>query len=1604
MYRPFLRLFFLFLSVQLKAQCPPTGEPIVIVNEVGNFGVNAEYVEILVVGYPGNPYAAVDMRDWILNDNNYTAIDHGNEPGHLRFGDCFDAVAPGTLIVIYNEKEPAAVVTGPNALAFPGNSACLQGFEGFPNHSALNHAMTYPVSPNWLDLVPLRNLGDGIQLLNANESPQHAVFWGDCSFGGAVRMPMQGLSAQGQAFLYTGGMNGWQSASNYVSSATGSPGMPNSSANAVFIQSLLNGNGLQLSVSCKEQKPASGPYNADGEGKITITGGQSMVTVTVVNPQNPSFYRSYSIQQAGEIVLDNLLPGTYQVMAVEESGCEASCAFQVSFKNKTVIQVCSGECVTLGEDFDPNLCYSWMPDSYFANPFDRVQVICPGIGLTSIGVVATDASGQIIMRKVYEFEIIKMFVTIEKSWPEVLCPGGTVVLKATEGFDSYTWTNNNGADIGNGQTLTVLQVGSYTVTVRKGLCVQSASISVTATSLPPLLATPNPAILCSESVTLNASGDYNEFHWSLNGTPLGVGQSLLVWQPGTYSLLGWHGDGCSQTTTIVVSQAIQGLSISPNPAVICRGDGVQLAAPAGFFSYRWDDAPLPGSSNRFFTASTPGTHRVTVSDANGCIASASILVSEAPASWPSISPANAEICQTSIPAKPSTSVPEADASPNCPNQTLLSVLPGPFVAYTWSNQSTTTTISVTTAGVYTVTVRDAYGCTAAVTKTVKPCFGGNAHLNLTDGNTKYICAPSGTALLDAGTGFESYSWSTGQTIQSIQVSQSGQYTVTVFSGGCSAKVTVEVVQLSAAPQLDLEIYKPGVLAATEPMIPESTEETVGAMTFANIDNDDEDNLPDLTDDKVFKTGGVAKDDELVKLKLKSNIASGGAVKVRLRAVQGGNFIKIYKSADKSAGLYALDSELALSMTEGEFKYEQLWVEGLSKHANPRETILDLYCDTGSDCIGTTDKVALTIIGIQNLQWIGIQNSENDDANLTAETNPVGRAIDGVKIFPDGRSATDPARTTAVLRITLSAPPVEPLTIFVRPFDVDDPTDNTEADGRYREFLDLNDANAANSPVVIKPYPGTPAGGATYGTYEDNRGPGPKSGTFAGADANGIAPVMFTAGVAISTVSFTVSMHPGDNYRAVVNGDKNFLNHLENVDGRDVLNVVEKNMILPVPADCITNTLTVWRFLNVENRSMGADAANINIRKNVRFKDFISPSNMATDIVEFITPSPPPPLNSNMNYWVNYYLASNGSETKWVEDFSENLDIPSGSCADGGRFFNGIASMDQASPIRLFKILANGTNRIRVSDLGGTINASLAGLEIEIYTVSAVIKGKLVNIRRVTTGGSATFIWELDVPVVGIVKNNRIAFRGYHSEFTIIDVDPGTNEVSTSDFEITFNLKDDDPPVATKLPYNQNLTASTTAYEKTYLKVKHVPLPEPVTNFNFDQNSTDLTNDVLILEMGQTTLESDQYWVVYVVSGWQGHSQIDGDPDLRRRSGCQNELPFYHGAAFKNGVEDKSAVAAKSIAVGNNIALIYRASIADLSHPSNELVTVAHEIGHQLGLAHGFGSTDGEIPECNGPYCDSIGMGLMYSGLGNASTYIIPRYQNFIRSRKLSPGE
>ena len=109
-----------------------------------------------------------------------------------------------------------------------------------------------------------------------------------------------------------------------------------------------------------------------------------------------------------------------------------------------------------------------------------------------------------------------------------------------------------------------------------------------------------------------------------------------------------------------------------------------------------------------------------------------------------------------------------------------------YDSYLWSTGSTLQTIDVTQTDNYSVTVTN--NGNQAV-DSINVTFNPNPVVDL--GADTIVTVDS--LLLDAGAGFDSYLWSTGETSQTIYVNNTGTYSVTVIDiNGCSGSDTVTV--------------------------------------------------------------------------------------------------------------------------------------------------------------------------------------------------------------------------------------------------------------------------------------------------------------------------------------------------------------------------------------------------------------------------------------------------------------------------------------------------------------------------------------------------------------------------------------------------------------------------------------------------------------------------------------------------------------------------------------------------------------------------------------------------------------------------------------------
>jgi hypothetical protein len=422
--------------------------------------------------------------------------------------------------------------------------------------------------------------------------------------------------------------------------------------------------------------------------------------------------------------------GTYGVTVTNASGCQASDTHAITV-DTVAAPVIAGPNTACGSAIlDAGSGYA----SYLWSTGETTQTITVGASAT-YSVTVTGAGGCTASDS--------HAVTIENTpAPAITGPAtacDSAVLDAGTGYSSYLWSTGETT-----QSITVTTTGTYNVTVTGPAgCTAGDSHNVTVNSTPAPVIT-GPASACGSAV-LDAGAGYTSYFWSTGETT----QTITVSTSGTYSVTVTGATGCpaNDSHAVTISGALT--PVITGPASAC--DSAVLDAGSGFSSYLWST----GETTQTITVSTSGTYSVTVTGAGGCTGSDSHAITINNTLTPVITgPTSA--CDSAV----------LDAGSG-------------FSSYLWSTGETTQTITVTASGTYSVTVTGAGGCT-----------GTDSHaITISNSLTPVITGPTSacdSAVLDAGSGFNSYLWSTGETTQTITVSASGTYSVTVTgAGGCT---------------------------------------------------------------------------------------------------------------------------------------------------------------------------------------------------------------------------------------------------------------------------------------------------------------------------------------------------------------------------------------------------------------------------------------------------------------------------------------------------------------------------------------------------------------------------------------------------------------------------------------------------------------------------------------------------------------------------------------------------------------------------------------------------------------------------------------------------
>ena len=370
----------------------------------------------------------------------------------------------------------------------------------------------------------------------------------------------------------------------------------------------------------------------------------------------------------------------------------------------------------------------------------------------------------------------------------VACNGasnGAINLTPAGGTAPYTFNWGGGITT---EDRTGLAAGTYTVIITDA---NGCTATVNATVTQPASAVSGTTVVTNVACNGASNGAINltpaggtapyTFNWGGGITT----EDRTGLAAGTYTVIITDANGCTATVNATVTQpasAVSGTTVVTNVACNGASNGAINLTPAGGtapYTFNWGG----GITTEDRTGLAAGTYTVTITDANGCTATVNATVTQ---------PASAVSGTTVV-----TNVACNGASNGAINLTPA----GGTAPYTfnWGGGITTEDRTGLAAGTYTVTITDANGCTATVSRTVTQPTA----LSATTSQTNIACNGGSTGVatvnVSGGTAPYTYSWSpSGGTAATATGLSAGTYTVTVTdANACTLTRTFTITQPTA---------------------------------------------------------------------------------------------------------------------------------------------------------------------------------------------------------------------------------------------------------------------------------------------------------------------------------------------------------------------------------------------------------------------------------------------------------------------------------------------------------------------------------------------------------------------------------------------------------------------------------------------------------------------------------------------------------------------------------------------------------------------------------------------------------------------------------------
>jgi hypothetical protein len=434
------------------------------------------------------------------------------------------------------------------------------------------------------------------------------------------------------------------------------------------------------------------------------------------------------------------------------------------------LKMCTGESLSLGRQAISGYVYNWSSvsgvsfSSTTANPS-----VSPSVS-TRYKLVVSSSDGQCAPDSAYIYVNVRQRLNQTLISDTFVCIGDSVLINAPSGMNYYEWTTPSNKILKPELYVKITTPNITLYMLDSNSCVYRDTFSVEQKALPAFSLGPDTTIC--ENLTITLTGPIGMTTYAWNGT-ISTANILTTNASRVHTLRVKNAFGCQFADSIQVLTNPNSPFNLGSDTMVCHGNNFALYGPTALKSYKWNNV---SSTLPYKEISAAGTYWAEAYNSFGCPSYDTISISFF-----------------------------ADASFNLGRDTNLCdavnfQIQGPAVLknYIWSDSSTSQNLTIDSVGTFWLIAEDNNGCryrdTINITKTSSPII---------DLGTVVKIPSSGLLTLTPGSSFKSYNWSTGATSTSIQVSDTGMYSVSVVdSNGCTAFAQIHITSTANIAYID----------------------------------------------------------------------------------------------------------------------------------------------------------------------------------------------------------------------------------------------------------------------------------------------------------------------------------------------------------------------------------------------------------------------------------------------------------------------------------------------------------------------------------------------------------------------------------------------------------------------------------------------------------------------------------------------------------------------------------------------------------------------------------------------------------------------------------